>query len=80
MDENREPMFSSDHLYIVAFLVCMGREIIGTTRHGGRVKFEFKETPELNADVARFMGGAAVPARKFCFELLKLKRTLHGVK
>jgi hypothetical protein len=80
MEDNPRPIFSSDHIYIVAFLVCLGHKVIGASRHGGRVSFEFWETPTVNADVARFMAGAAVPARQFCFELLKLKRTMNGVK
>jgi hypothetical protein len=68
--------FSSDHIYLVAFLVCSGKKIIGTTQAGGRTAFLFEKTPELSADVAGFMAGAVVPARQFSFELLKLKRTL----
>lgn len=75
-----QPRFASDHIYLVSFLVCSGHNIIGTSRSGTRVSFEFQKTPEVLADVARFMSGALVPARQFSFEILKLKRTLHGVK
>lgn len=70
--------FASDHLYLVGFLVCSGHSIIGMARNKSRISFEFQKTPELLADVARFMSGALVPARQFSFEILRLKRTLHG--
>jgi hypothetical protein len=44
------------------------------------VAFQFKDTAQLNADVAGFMAGATVPARQFSFEVLKLKRMIHGGK
>jgi hypothetical protein len=72
--------FASDHLYLAGFLVCSGHSIIGTSRNGTRISFEFQKTPELLTDVAGFMSGALVPARQFSFEILKLKRTLHGDK
>ena len=80
MQARQESTFASDHLYVVAYLICAGHNIVGTSRHGERVSFEFPGTPELLADVARFMAGATVPARQFSFELLKLKRMLHGGK
>jgi hypothetical protein len=70
--------FASDHIYLVGFLVCFGHRIVGTSRHGTRISFEFQKTPDVLADVARFMSGAMVPARQFSFEILKLKRMLHG--
>jgi len=78
MEAKQQLTYASDHLYVVAFLVCSGHTITGTQRHGHRVAFEFAETPELLADVAKFMAGAAIPARQFSFEVLKLKRTLNG--
>jgi hypothetical protein len=78
MEDKQQPTYASDHLYLAAFLTCIGHRVVGTRPHGHRVAFEFAETPELLADVARFMGGAAIPARQFSFEVLKLKRTLHG--
>lgn len=74
------PIFTSDHLYVTAFLICSGHRLIGVSRHGARALFQFERTAALCNDVARFMAGAAVPARQFSFELLKLKRTLHGGK
>jgi hypothetical protein len=73
-----EKIFASDHLYLSAFLVCCGHNVVGTSRNGWRVSFEFHKTPDLLGDVGRFMSGAAVPARQFAFEVLKLKRTLNG--
>src|ERR1700741_4127343 len=78
MEQEQQPTYASDHLYLVAFLTCTGHKIGGTRRHGYRVAFEFAETPELLADVARFMGGGMIPAREFSFQVLKLKRTLNG--
>ena len=78
MEAKHQPTYASDHLYLVAFLTCLGHKIVGTQRHGYRVAFEFAETPALLADVARFMAGAVIPARQFSFEVLKLKRTLNG--
>src|SRR4051812_21975215 len=80
MDDAEQKIFSSDHLYLVAFLVCSGHHIIGSSRRGMRTSFEFRKTPAISNDVARFMSGGAVPARQFSFELLKLKRTLSGGK
>jgi hypothetical protein len=75
---NSTSTFSSQHLYLVAFLVCAGHGITDVVRNGRRVSFEFEQTPELLTDVAGFMSGASVPARQFSFELLKLKRMLNG--
>jgi hypothetical protein len=74
-DEQR--YFSCDHIYLVGFLVCSGNKIIGTSQASGRIAFVFQKTPVLLADVARFMAGASIPARRFSFELLRLKRMLH---
>jgi hypothetical protein len=59
--------FRSDHIYLVAFLVCCGNKIIGRSQTGGRTAFVFEKTAELSADVAGFMAGSVVPARQFCF-------------
>ena len=80
MGNNQAEIYATDHLYIVAFLVCSGHRVIGTSRHGGRVQFEFHKSPAVCSDVSRFMAGAAVPARQYSFEILRLKRTLHGGK
>ena len=70
--------FATDHLYLTGFLICCGHNFASTSSNGRRISFEFRKTPELLADVARFMSGALVPARQFSFEILKLKRTIHG--
>jgi hypothetical protein len=75
-----EPPFASDHIYLVAYLRCLGHTIIGMSRNGTRVSFKFEKTPGLLADVTGFMSGAKIAARPFCFELLRLKRTLNGGK
>jgi len=72
--DNRK--YLTDHLYLAAYLTCSGHEIIGTSSEGSRVSFEFAQTPELSAAVANFMSGALVPARKFTFEVLKVKRLI----
>ena len=72
------PRFASDHIYLVSFLVCSGHNIIGTSRNGTRISFEFQKTRDLLDDVARFMGGGLIPARQFSFEILRLKRTISG--
>jgi hypothetical protein len=76
--KNSTSTFSSQHLYLVAFLICAGHRAANVIRNGRRVSFEFAQTPELLTDVAGFMSGASVPARQFSFELLKLKRMLNG--
>ena len=68
--------YRTDHLYLAAFLICSGHRIIGKQSTGHRISFLFIQTPELSSDVAGFMSGAAVPARQFSFEILKLKRQL----
>jgi hypothetical protein len=77
-EAGKAPTFISDHLYLVAFLICGGHEINCMSRDGRRVSFGFLETHELLADVANFMSDAAVPVRRYTFELLKLKRMLNG--
>jgi hypothetical protein len=70
--------FATDHLYLTGFLICCGHEFVSTSSNGSRISFEFPRTPELLVDVARYMSGALVPARQFSFEILRLKRTIHG--
>jgi hypothetical protein len=70
--------FTTDHLYLTGFLICCGHNFASTSSTGRRISFEFQKTPELLADVARYMSGALVPARQFSFEILRLKRTIHG--
>jgi hypothetical protein len=70
--------FSTDHLYLTGFLICCGHNFVSTSSNGSRISFEFSKTPALLGDVARYMSGALVPARQFSFEILRLKRTIHG--
>ena len=76
MRTQQYPPYSTQHLYLAAYLTCAGHEIIGTSSVGGRVSFEFTQTPQLSNAVANFMSDAMVPARQFSFELLKLKRLI----
>ena len=76
MDTN---VYSTDHLYVAAFLVCSGHDVVGTRMQGSRVSFVFQQSPELLAVVASFLAGGVIPARHFSFEPLKLKRMLSGV-
>jgi hypothetical protein len=73
-------VYSTDHLYVAAFLVCSGHDVVGTRMQGSRVAFIFQQSPELLAAVASFLAGGVIPARHFSFELLKLKRMLCGVQ
>ncbi|MGB2890343.1 MAG: DUF5659 domain-containing protein [Candidatus Acidiferrales bacterium] len=76
MDKDEIPTYHTDHLYLAAYLSCSGHIMIGTTSHDGRVAFVFRHTPRLSAAVADFMSGAAIPARQFSFEVLRLKRLI----
>jgi len=79
-DKDVAGAFPTDHLYLAAYLRCSGHEIVGTTCTRDRVSFIFHLTPALSADVAKFMSGAAIPARQFSFEVLKLKRLIPRSK
>ena len=72
--------YSTDHLYLAAFLACSGHRIVGTARDGSRVYFVFNQTSALSAAVASFMAGAAIPARQYAFEVLKLKKLIPHSK
>ncbi|MFZ0634439.1 MAG: DUF5659 domain-containing protein [Candidatus Acidiferrales bacterium] len=72
--------YLTDHLYLAAFLICAGHSIIGTSRDGSRVCFVFRQTPDLSVAVASFMAGAAIPARPYAFEVLKLKKLIPRVE
>ena len=74
--EGETATFATDHIYLGAFLICCGHRIVGTSSVSNRTSFLFYQTPQLTSDVAAFMAGAAVPARQFSFEILKLKRQL----
>ena len=77
MDKN---VYLTDHLYVAAYLVCRGHGVIGTRGTGSRVSFIFNQSPELSDAVASFLTDGVIPARHFSFELLKLKRMIHGGK
>jgi hypothetical protein len=62
-------VYSTDRLYVAAFVVCSGHDVVGT---------RMQQSPELLAAVASFLADGMIPARHFSFELLKLKRMLHG--
>ena len=77
MDTN---VYMTDHLYVAAFLVCSGHNVIGTQSNGSRVSFTFNKSAQLSSNVASFLADGVIPARHFSFELLKLKRMIHGGK
>lgn len=77
---NVSSSYRTDHLYLAAFLTCSGYRIVGTSREGCRVCFVFDQTAELSAAVASFMAGAAIPARQYAFEVLKLKKIIPRSK
>jgi hypothetical protein len=79
-DTTENSHYASDHLYLVGFLVCSGNRLVGTSSNGRRLSFVFEKTPTLLADVARFMGGASIPARQFSFEVLRLKRMIYEIE
>jgi uncharacterized protein DUF5659 len=76
MEIHEEARYRTDHLYLAAYLTCSGYRIESTATEGTRVFFVFRQTPELSAAVADFMSGAAIPARHFAFEVLKLKHLI----
>ena len=75
MDTN---VYSSDHLYLAAYLVCSGHDVVGTKIQGSRVSFIFQQSPELLVDIAGYLADGVIPARHFSFELLKLKKMING--
>jgi hypothetical protein len=79
LQDHGETYFATDHLYLAAFLVCFGHRVLGTEPQGARIAFLFDNTSHLSSNVARFMAGEAVPARRFAFEILKLKRMIPRV-
>jgi hypothetical protein len=74
VEQNLTSTFSSQHLYLVGFLVCAGHGITDLVRNGRCVSFEFSQTPELLTDVAGFMSGALIPARHY----IRQQRTRKG--
>jgi hypothetical protein len=80
MNRAEDSTYCTDHLYLAAFLSCSGHGVIGTSSDGSRISFVFNQTLELSAAVAAFMSGAHIPARRFSFEVLKLKRLIPRSK
>jgi hypothetical protein len=69
--------FETDHLYLAAFLVCRGHELVAVVGgEGGRFRFGFPDTAEVRSSAGNFMAGGLVDARQFAFELLKLKKNI----
>jgi hypothetical protein len=66
--------FKSDHIYLVAYLMLRGHEVISTERPGRFTVFNFKRTSDLDADVADFHAGGLVPAKDYVMEVLRVKR------
>ena len=75
--QQRDPRYETDHLYLAAFLLCRGLELLGTQTDGaGRVRFLFANSVEVHSAAANFLAGGAVEARQFSFTLLKLKKSI----
>jgi hypothetical protein len=73
----RGPTFETDHLYLAAFLICRGHELVSVVAgEGGRFRFGFPDTSGVRSSAGDFMAGGLVDARQFAFELLKLKRQI----
>ena len=74
---NTGPTFDTDHLYLAAFLLCHGHELVAVVAgEGGRFRFGFPNTSGVRSSAGDFMAGGLVNARQFSFELLKLKRQI----
>lgn len=71
------PTFQTDHLYLAAFLVCRGYQVVSVLAGvGNRFRFAFSDSTAVRNSVGEFMSGGLVDARQFSFELLKLKRRI----
>jgi hypothetical protein len=67
--------FSTDHLYLAAYLICQGHQVTGTNTNGsGRIQFQFTDSPNFRSAVADFLSGGQVDARQFSFTVLRLKK------
>jgi hypothetical protein len=76
MTQSQNP-FSTDHLYLAAFLVCRGHSLAGTEANGtGRISFLFSSSNAVRSAAADFMSGGQIDARQFAFAILRLKRSL----
>jgi hypothetical protein len=73
-----ENPFSTDHLYLAAYLVCRGHSVASTKpTERGRISFLFSGTNEVRSAAADFMGGGQVEARQFAFTILRLKKSFQ---
>lgn len=69
--------FSSDYIYLCAYLVCRGHQIVNTfTGDGNRTFFRFQDSELLRAAVSDFMCGGEVGARDYSLALLRLKKLI----
>jgi Domain of unknown function (DUF5659) len=56
-------VFSSDHLYLAAYLICCGHPIVRSEKQlNGRVQFSFQDSAELRSATADFLSGGHVEA------------------
>jgi hypothetical protein len=66
VEKNSNSIFSSQHLYLVAFLICAGHGVTRIIHNERRVSFEFSQTPELLTYRRLQVGGAdSCPAIQF---------------
>jgi hypothetical protein len=73
----REPNFQTDHIYLAAFLISHGHDLVEVVGgEGGRLRFGFEDSSCVRSCAGDFMSGGLVEARKFSFELLKLKKLI----
>jgi len=69
--------FSTDHLYLAAYLVCTGHQITGTEPgNHNRILFTFIDSAELRSAASDFLSGGQVDARRFSFTILRLKKLI----
>jgi hypothetical protein len=75
----RESHFSSDHLYLCAFLLCRDHQLIGTSvGEGNRIFFAFEDSGPLRVSVSEFMCGGEIAARQYSLALLQLKKLISS--
>jgi hypothetical protein len=71
------PTFQTDHIYLAAFLICHGHELVSVLAgERGLFRFGFPDTSGVRSSAGEYMAGGLVDARQFAFELLKLKRRI----
>jgi hypothetical protein len=61
--EPREPTpYASDHLYLSAYLCCLGHRLIGTDRDpSGRTRFLFVNSADVRSAAAEYLAGWLMP-------------------